>query len=94
MTVKNDCWCWMCRRDIPIGPQDQRRFMGLPLTEGNTRMFLCPECGNKRCPRATDHREACTGSNDPDQLGSRYGVWPNPNRRFLDFVEGREPGDV
>lgn len=36
------------------------------------RMFLCPTCGNKRCPRATDHRHACTGSNEPGQPGSRY----------------------
>jgi len=37
-----------------------------------TRMILCPECGNKRCPRATDHTNACTNSNEPGQEGSRY----------------------
>ena len=36
------------------------------------RMFLCPTCGNKRCPHATDHRHECTGSNEPGQPGSRY----------------------
>jgi len=36
------------------------------------RMFLCPECGNKRCPKATDHRLKCTGSNEPGQAGSMY----------------------
>ena len=36
------------------------------------RMILCPACGNKRCPHATDHNLACTGSNDSGQPGSRY----------------------
>jgi hypothetical protein len=36
------------------------------------RMFLCPTCGNKRCPKATDHRLACTNSNEPNQEGSDY----------------------
>jgi hypothetical protein len=35
-------------------------------------MALCPICGNKRCPHANDHRNACTGSNDPGQPGSAY----------------------
>ena len=38
----------------------------------NVRMFLCPECGNKRCPKATDHRLDCTNSNEPGQEGSAY----------------------
>lgn len=36
------------------------------------RMILCPKCGNKRCPHATDHRLACTNSNEPGQPGSSY----------------------
>lgn len=36
------------------------------------RMILCPICGNKRCPHANDHRNACTGSNEPGQPGSAY----------------------
>lgn len=36
------------------------------------KMFLCPTCGNKRCPKASDHTLACTGSNDPRQKGSVY----------------------
>lgn len=35
-------------------------------------MVLCPTCGNKRCPMATDAALACTGSNEPGQPGSRY----------------------
>ena len=51
------CWCETCR----------------PITLGeDMRMVLCPTCGSKRCPRATDHRNACTGSNEPGQPGSSY----------------------
>ena len=35
-------------------------------------MILCPQCGNKRCPKATFHGNECTGSNEPGQLGSEY----------------------
>jgi hypothetical protein len=63
--VREDCGnCHMCLvgkfdpgSDIPI------RF---------TRMILCPTCGNKRCPKATDHEMTCTGSNEPGQEGSVY----------------------
>lgn len=37
------------------------------------RMIVCPECGNKRCPKATDHELPCTNSNEPGQAGSIYG---------------------
>ncbi len=32
------------------------------------RPYSCPDCGNKRCPKASDHRHACTGSNEPNQV--------------------------
>ncbi len=35
-------------------------------------MVVCPTCGNKRCPHATDHNFACTNSNEPGQPGSCY----------------------
>jgi hypothetical protein len=35
-------------------------------------VVICPVCGNKRCPRATDHALTCTASNEPGQAGSRY----------------------
>jgi len=37
-----------------------------------SHMIVCPTCGNKRCPHATDHNQACTNSNDAGQPGSRY----------------------
>ena len=53
---KSDCWCLTCR----------------PVTLNDMRFVVCPDCGNKRCPRANDHRNACTGSNEPGQEGSAY----------------------
>ena len=55
--VKVACWCETCR----------------PITLMDMRMVLCATCGNKRCPRATDHRNVCTNSNKPGQPGSSYG---------------------
>lgn len=37
-----------------------------------SRFIVCPDCGNKRCPKASDHKFACTGSNEPGQPGSVY----------------------
>lgn len=51
-----DCWCRTCR----------------PVVLNDMRFVVCPDCGNKRCPRANDHRNACTGSNEPGQEGSTY----------------------
>ena len=33
-------------------------------------MFLCPTCGNKRCPKATDHHLNCTGRTNRDKPGA------------------------
>lgn len=50
------CWCRACR----------------PVVLNDMRFVVCPDCGNKRCPRANDHRNSCTGSNEPGQEGSAY----------------------
>ncbi|MFU1871684.1 hypothetical protein [Citrobacter portucalensis] len=50
------CWCSTCR----------------PVTMNDMRFVVCPECGNKCCPHANDHRNDCTGSNEPGQVGSTY----------------------
>ena len=57
------CWCHACR---PVGNS------GWPGDLSDIRMVLCPGCGNKRCPKANDHRHACTGSNATGQPGSAY----------------------
>lgn len=53
----DDCQCATCK---PLG-------LGSAM-----RMILCPTCGNKRCPHATNHIHPCTGSNEPGQPGSAY----------------------
>ena len=39
---------------------------------GFGHMIVCSECGNKRCPKATDHNLKCTRSNAPGQKGSSW----------------------
>ena len=53
------CWCHACR-PVSMTPPE------------NMRMVLCPDCGNKRCPKANNHGNACTGSNATGQPGSAY----------------------
>ena len=66
------CECHRC-----IKEKDLRDPSGmLPLNM--SKMILCAECGNKRCPKASDHMLACTGSNEPGQSGS---VYAHPPRR-------------
>lgn len=60
------CGCYACIGNKPSGTHPW-------LTFGMTQMIVCAECGNKRCPHGTDHRNPCTGSNAPGQPGSRYG---------------------
>ena len=64
--MSSECGCFTCVGNQPAHP-------GTWLTVGMTRMIVCAECGNKRCPHSTDHRNDCTGSNDVGQAGSRYG---------------------
>jgi hypothetical protein len=53
---KKTCHCYICAD---------------PFTRLTT-MIVCPKCGNKRCPHATNHNMPCTDSNAPEQEGSRY----------------------
>lgn len=62
-------YCGKCFRCIGNEPSSPGSF----LTVGMSMMIVCETCGNKRCPHSTDHNNACTGSNDPGQPGSRYG---------------------
>ena len=63
------CQCRQCLRDRNEGAEIAP---GLFIPAEAQRMVLCQTCGNKRCPHATDHRNACTGSNEPGQPGSAY----------------------
>lgn len=57
--ITNNCYCHTCN---PIDFNNPKSMY----------MRLCPECGNKRCPKATNHNLACTNSNEPNQEGSIY----------------------
>lgn len=61
------CGCRQCLRD-----RKDENPPGYGWPTELTMMILCPTCRNKRCPHATDHRHACTGSNEPGQAGSAY----------------------
>lgn len=84
--VAQDCWFSTCR----------------PVTMNDMRFVVCPDCGNKRCPRANDHRNACTGSNEPGQEGSAYPAAPHQEvksalehgmRRYAGAMQKLSEGD-
>jgi hypothetical protein len=56
------CTCHECNAD--------KTYNGLPWA--SCVMIVCADCGNKRCPKATSHKNACTNSNEPGQPGSLY----------------------
>lgn len=43
-----------------------------PVTLSDMRFVVCSVCGNKRCPKANDHRHECSGSNESGQKGSAW----------------------
>ena len=55
--MAKECDCWKC-----MWERGGHR----------THMIVCHECGNKRCPKASDHELQCTKSNEPGQPGSAY----------------------
>lgn len=81
MAMNMKCWCFECVKDVDAYPD----LPGLKIP--STKMILCPVCGNKRCPHATDHRLSCTSSNDPGQIGSKYGIYPHPSKELFDFID-------
>lgn len=56
LKARESCWCTTCR----------------PITLQDSRFVVCPDCGNKRCPKAHNHSLACTNSNEPGQPGSSW----------------------
>ena len=65
------CWCWDCDMQHVKAALDAGASNSIALFH---RMNLCSDCGDKRCPRATDHAFACTsqpGSAASMNSGSR-----------------------
>jgi len=52
MDLEKKCYCHRCLKE-----RDEK-INGVPFAW--CRMVVCPECGDKRCPHAEDHRNACT----------------------------------
>lgn len=53
--------CWFCDQKIADAAED-------PIEAFSRPMIVCPECGNKRCPKARWHRNECTSSNAAKQV--------------------------
>lgn len=60
-----DCWCARCWGAFNIA----ERHRAGDFFAGRSFMHICPDCGNKRCPRAAWHGWQCNGSNDSGQVG-------------------------
>jgi hypothetical protein len=61
-----ECQCQACWKEHAPSPHD------FPFGIVSRPFIVCGTCGNKRCPHAADHRNKCTGSNEPGQTGSSY----------------------
>lgn len=59
----SDVCCRQCAKQMPP-------VSGWPVEA--VTFIVCTICGNKRCPHATDHKNRCSGSNEPGQAGSVY----------------------
>ena len=61
MTAMSWCHCVRCT--------DGYRTLSDPAFYDRHFRYACEVCGNKRCPHHADHRNACTNSNEPGQVG-------------------------
>lgn len=68
--MPDTCQCYRCIKETG----ETVEYFGVAMTtlKADTLFIVCALCGNKRCPHATDHRLACTNSNEPGQKGSNY----------------------
>lgn len=73
------CWCHKCNKDVKVNGW---------LPYNMSLMILCPNCGCKRCPHASDHMLECTNSNEYGQKGSVYGGLDNSSRVFNLSLDG------
>ena len=65
-----DCQCAI---DAALAKQEQeQKPVADAYTFAEMRFVVCPNCGNKRCPKANDHRNDCTNSNEVGQKGSSW----------------------
>jgi hypothetical protein len=73
------------RGHCPCAACDPGMMLDGEYTPFPSRMNICPQCGNKRCPKASNHaRWQCSGSNDVGQVGVPVA---GPKRRLRACVE-------
>jgi hypothetical protein len=65
--VMSCCYCIRCLRNRKVSKEHAPH-----LPYESSRMIVCPNCGNKRCPHASDHTYNCTNSNSLNQEGSIF----------------------
>jgi len=74
--VSNCKNCWKCLDGVMVelftNPDKEGDQYSFKIPATSTRMLLCPNCGCKRCPKASDHELECTDSNEAGQEGSVY----------------------
>lgn len=72
------CWCRNCDHAAKAGLSPLERI------RAGSRFIVCPDCGNKRCPKGTNHALACTNSNEAGQPGSEWeNVKPCPKSEAI-----------
>lgn len=75
-----ECLCHACIKEHDI------RSPSMPYAALSVSiMIVCEICGNKRCPHANDHRNECTRSNEPNQVGSWTGSEEHPFQAIFDL---------
>jgi hypothetical protein len=65
------CGCLRCQEDRRQSLSQVELWRTFAGQDVHFR-YACEVCGNKRCPHHSDHRLACSGSNESGQLGSIY----------------------
>lgn len=74
------CGCLRCRA----------ARLGAVGVLSDLEMVVCSRCGNKRCPHASNHRMACTGSNEPGRVGvpEERGAVARDFEQYVEIVRG------
>lgn len=88
--MSDQCNCRQCLRD-----RNEENPHGSGWPTELTMMIVCKTCGDKRCPAAINHRNECTGSNEPNEVvaqSERAAREPQSKSQYKRFVaQGWKP---
>lgn len=74
LEIIDGCGCYVCLLTKPPVMSS-----GFAQTAAEERFIVCKTCGNKRCPKATYHKNECLGNNNCGLAGSRWHIdWKEP----------------